>query len=643
MLSISQKQRILGVLLLGLLTLAGSAFAKELIPPLEGYPPLTSSFGEYRSGHFHGGLDFSTGGQEGLPVRVPGDGHLFRMRVSGVGYGRALYIRLDDGRTVLYAHLSRFNHALEKLAREQQDRKGRYEIDYRPAQNTVRVSAGEVVAYSGQSGAGPPHLHAEVRVGGGAAIAENPMDHGWAIQDTIPPRLTALRFEPSGPGAEVNAEIDPVNISLPKGEVPVVNVYGPVRLWVETQDRANGGRYRLASYEVIAELNDERMAHIQMRAFDWNHAREVEWIFHERLAREKSGRWVNLSRTPRTKSRMYKETGSSETDFTFPAGSHRLVVRCLDYSGNETRREVRLVVQEEPSAATATVVRERGLRVQGNYLEARYPLPVKEAPSVLDPYGEESTLEWISRETRGGGVVFQTTGAPLTESGVWSFAKGTQKEQAAWVSLQDPNFLAVTDSVRLQIEASDLYEPMWIGISPQGWPGVFEKEPELIPVSQSFRLEPWAYPLRGSISVEIVSDKDLDRVGVYSRHGDRWSYEGNDVSTLGLKTNIGNLEELALFRDVRAPQVSLILPKAPKADSTPRVKAKIVDTGSGVTWRTMDMEVNGQSVICEWDPDARVLQSHLRTPLASGEHSVRVSVRDRAGNRTVREASFQIP
>src|SRR5262245_33823063 len=58
---------------------------------------LTASFGEYRSGHFHAGLDFSTQQAVGRPVYAPASGWVRRARASGVGYGRGLYFQADDG------------------------------------------------------------------------------------------------------------------------------------------------------------------------------------------------------------------------------------------------------------------------------------------------------------------------------------------------------------------------------------------------------------------------------------------------------------------------------------------------------------------------------------------------------------------
>ncbi|MBC7896724.1 MAG: M23 family peptidase, partial [Cytophagaceae bacterium] len=64
-----------------------------LIPPLAQSPGLTSGFGEYREGRFHAGLDYSTEATTGKPVRAVADGWVERVRASGVGYGRAVYLR----------------------------------------------------------------------------------------------------------------------------------------------------------------------------------------------------------------------------------------------------------------------------------------------------------------------------------------------------------------------------------------------------------------------------------------------------------------------------------------------------------------------------------------------------------------------
>ena len=55
-----------------------------------------------------------------------------------------------------------------------QDREGAYEVDLAPQPGEMRFARGEVLGFSGASGAGPPHLHAEIRTGPEASIAVNP-------------------------------------------------------------------------------------------------------------------------------------------------------------------------------------------------------------------------------------------------------------------------------------------------------------------------------------------------------------------------------------------------------------------------------------------------------------------------------------
>ena len=111
--------------------LAGASSAGEGPPtfplalPLPEELPVTSSFGEYRAGHFHAGLDFSTRGELGWPVRAAADGEIYRVKVKARGYGRAVYIRHADGFETVYGHLHVFEDrklALERFVGEQRAR-----------------------------------------------------------------------------------------------------------------------------------------------------------------------------------------------------------------------------------------------------------------------------------------------------------------------------------------------------------------------------------------------------------------------------------------------------------------------------------------------------------------------------------------
>jgi murein DD-endopeptidase MepM/ murein hydrolase activator NlpD len=85
---------------------------------------MTSSFGEFRSTHFHAGIDISTGDTVGLPVVASRDGYVRRISVSPNGYGKILHIRHADRYTTSYAHLQGFPAWIDQLIRAEQHRRG---------------------------------------------------------------------------------------------------------------------------------------------------------------------------------------------------------------------------------------------------------------------------------------------------------------------------------------------------------------------------------------------------------------------------------------------------------------------------------------------------------------------------------------
>src|SRR3989442_391774 len=124
--------------------------------PTDAGRAVTSSFAEYRSGHFHGGIDISTHGQTGYKVFSARDGYVFRIRITPDGYGKMLYIRHADGYVTAYAHLKTFNGEINRMARAEQYRRGTYEIDLMPDPGSHPVRKGELIAYTGDTGFGPP-------------------------------------------------------------------------------------------------------------------------------------------------------------------------------------------------------------------------------------------------------------------------------------------------------------------------------------------------------------------------------------------------------------------------------------------------------------------------------------------------------
>src|SRR5262249_7617793 len=128
--------------------------------PLQDDFGISATYGESRIDHYHAGIDLSTNGDTGLPVLAMADGEVYRMKVTKRGYGRALYVRHADGIIIMYGHLESFSSDLgfeQAYQKKVTETGSRYPGDIF-IDPPVPVKKGTIVAYSGETGVGLPHL-----------------------------------------------------------------------------------------------------------------------------------------------------------------------------------------------------------------------------------------------------------------------------------------------------------------------------------------------------------------------------------------------------------------------------------------------------------------------------------------------------
>ncbi|MCK4302468.1 MAG: M23 family metallopeptidase, partial [candidate division Zixibacteria bacterium] len=161
--------------------------------PVDGTIDLSSTFGEIRERHFHGGIDIRTGGKVGTTVLSPVDGYVWRVKMSYYGSGKCLYIMGDDGHIYVFGHLSELAGRIDHAVKAAQMAARRYYLDVYYPSDSIRISKGEFLAYSGKTGATAPHLHFEVRSADNVPI--NPLTHGFDLPDNVRPSFQRLGFQ----------------------------------------------------------------------------------------------------------------------------------------------------------------------------------------------------------------------------------------------------------------------------------------------------------------------------------------------------------------------------------------------------------------------------------------------------------------
>jgi len=324
--------------------------------PLGAPPALTSTFAEHRSGHLHAGVDLKTWGRQGYPVHAVADGYVWRVRTSPWGYGRALYLRLEDGCTAVYGHLSAFNEVIEKTVQAEQARRGRYSIDLYPPPGSLPVKTGQVVARSGRSGCAHPHLHFELRDEDNRPL--NPLCHGFAVDDSRSPRMVSVAIRPldwkSSIDGRYETAVIPLRWNAGQGCYTISSiphVEGRAGLSLAVYDLADGAQNRLHVYGLELEVDGRVVFASEYRQFAFETSDQVDLDTDFDLYHRGRGIHRNLYLAPGNRLPFYRTEGSDGGILeaaALGAGPHRIVLTARDRAGNRCRASFQLLLDQRP-------------------------------------------------------------------------------------------------------------------------------------------------------------------------------------------------------------------------------------------------------------------------------------------------------
>lgn len=332
----------------------GWAAADDALPwPVETKPGMTSSFGEVRPGHLHAGVDLKTWGKMGLPVLAVGDGYVWRVRTSPWGYGKAVYVKLNDGRVVVYAHLGGFVPAIARRVREAQEREGRYTVDVYLTEDEIPVVRGEKIGWSGQSAAEWPHLHFELRDVSHRPV--NPLTHGLEVRDTTRPMLKAVSLRPLGLGSSVDGGHDPLILEIAQGRcTSTPQIWGRVALGVSVDDHADETTNPLSVYGLRLFVDGRERFAVQYDRFSYDETRHVDVDRDFGLMQAGKGMFHHLFVAPGNPLPLYAPYGSGDGILTAETwdglrpGLHQVRIVAEDAVGNRAMATFAVLVDQPP-------------------------------------------------------------------------------------------------------------------------------------------------------------------------------------------------------------------------------------------------------------------------------------------------------
>ncbi|MEB2778376.1 M23 family metallopeptidase [Algoriphagus sp. D3-2-R+10] len=252
-------------------------FKNPINPGTRNY--LSGNFAELRPNHFHTGLDFKTGGQEGLPILAAADGWVYRIKISSFGYGNVIYLKHPNGKITLYGHLRNFNKELSDYMRKKMYAAKANELEIYLEPGELPVKQGQRIADSGNTGgSGGPHLHFEIRDSLDRAM--DPLLFGFPeILDNVAPVPQSIAIVPLDIDSRVNGkfarlEVTPVasgsNYRLPND----IKITGKVGVEIRSFDQLDGASNR-NGYPTF-ELADEKgtLFNLTVDKVDFNYSRQ---------------------------------------------------------------------------------------------------------------------------------------------------------------------------------------------------------------------------------------------------------------------------------------------------------------------------------------------------------------------------------
>jgi hypothetical protein len=259
----------------------------KLHPPLNIPLLLSANFGELRPHHFHMGVDFKTNGKEGLSLFSVDSGYVARVKISPNGYGKVLYINHPGGITSVYAHCSKFPSFIDSVIRKSQQALESTEVDVFFPPDELRVSRGQLVAYSGNTGHSfGPHLHFEIRETA-TDVALNPLLYGFEVADHRPPaikRVKAYALTKEGYRIPGKAQIAPITLvnnqrRIAKDTLAIpahfCSTDGGIGLAFEATDTYDGAANVCGLYASQLEINGERVFEQRIDRVSFQHTRYI--------------------------------------------------------------------------------------------------------------------------------------------------------------------------------------------------------------------------------------------------------------------------------------------------------------------------------------------------------------------------------
>jgi hypothetical protein len=626
---------------------------------------VSSSFQEFRSNHFHAGIDMRTFQRTGFPVLAVTDGWIESISVSNRSYGRLLRLRHADGNYSLYGHLDRFRDDIEVVVDRVRAAGGKRYFSNHVLAEPPAVRRGEIIAFSGESGAGFAHLHLEIRDGADQALNPLMLIDNLAV-DAYAPHLKGVLVRSRGE-TQVNGDCGEFYFKLQRQGAEYtlarpLEISGACDIVLEAIDLSDV-RHVIAPYSVEASLD----------------GRPVFGVSFERLTRDDNNQLGMLYDMAYSTSGNYFFNLCSQNGFALEKTGGRLAEELARLSPG--LHEIRATVSDQRGNRALAL-----LPVLKTAPVGRRPGEMKSETAGGNGNGLMQGIEFVTFVNRGD-IVIKAVDFPapagrlklrVTQGGEEQVVPAREYASGVYFAFKPLNhelrmllrFELTENGIVVEVRQKVLQAVLLKNNYPQTvrfQDFTAEFGPTTVRDPAVLLLEPVAlqpdFPLlAGPVRSGPIHFAFLDAVffkfntplgtplsrqlGIfkYQETTRKWTYVTTRPDPVPgyLSTRVLTAGTYALLRDIFPPAISLGRLKTRHLGKLKRLFVLVSDKGMGIDDASLEVFLNRNRLAGDYDPDWRHIQLEELPYLKKGTNELLVRAADLAGNRVEKRFFFSL-
>jgi hypothetical protein len=600
----------------------------------------SATFGETRSGHFHAALDMKTWGRKGYKVYATRSGIVHYISIGPKGYGKVVYLKHNDGSLSVYAHLMEFAPKIRAVVDSL--RLQTYDFDFERDMEpfAIHVEQGEVIAYTGESGVGPPHLHFELRTPDNRPF--NPLLTNLSIADHRAPQFSALSIEPLSADALIYGEktVKTLGPTVRNGiyDFGTAQVTGTVGLGVDVFDKADKVYNVYAVYKLAMKVDDQLRFEAKVDSFSY---KNTDQMFLDRvypiLQKSRDGYQRTFITDGNTLPFYNRALGNGQLRLS--PGKHQVEIIATDYFGNSSTARLTLDVLKD--APLSSRVRRRQNHTNG-HAERNSPYHIDRDFIWANNWvasrsnDELRFLPWGSFKSHNSYYSNSMRHAVSIEggSGWLKDSHGHKTRLHRIIPGQSSTLYTDNHRFRIHFPADMVYDTLSVGAFDQSG-------------SDSLGLALWPdhAPFRPPFHISTVlpkSDTLISKKAFYAKslkNGD-WQYITTHQNGHTLTAEADRFGPYRVLTDLTKPTIEQ--PRLyRRADGHWVAQVRVLDERSGVDYTNAEIYCNGLRGIPEFDPENDYLIFYHPDFKPEEKNTLRVVLPDQAGN--VRDKEFELP